>query len=140
MRERLVLMLVVLTTVLVLAVSVGFALLQNGVPSGREGEGATTSSAPSGPDAAPDAGARGRAVFEARGCLRCHSVAGQGSPRLPLDGVGARRDRAALEAWTLGLPSVADQLPARARGSKEDYRALSPQELADLLDYLGSLR
>lgn len=137
MRERLVLMLVVLTTVLVLLVSVGFALLQNGM--GLAGEGPATD-APSGPGGAPAALARGRAVLEAQGCLRCHSVAGQGSPRLPLDGVGARRDRAALEAWTLALPTVADQLPARARNSKEDYRALPRQEIDELLDYLESLR
>lgn len=138
MRERLVLMLVVLTTVLVLLVSVGFALLQNGM--GLAGEEPAATDAPSGAGAAPAALARGRAVLEAQGCLRCHSVAGQGSPRLPLDGVGARRDRAALEAWTLALPTVADQLPARARNSKEDYRALPRQELDELLDYLESLR
>lgn len=139
MRERLVLMLVVMTTVLVLAVSVGFALLQNGMGTGRAGEGPAATDTPSGFGAAPAALARGRAVLEAQGCLRCHSVAGQGSPRLPLDGVGARRDRAALEAWTLALPTVADRLPARARSSKEDYRTLPQQELDELLDYLESL-
>lgn len=140
MRERLVVMLVVLTTVLVLAVSVGFALLQNDFDAGRTGEEQVTADAPVRAGAEVPALERGRAVLEAQGCLRCHSVAGQGSPRLPLDGVGGRRERAALEAWTLALPAVADQLPARVRSSKEDYRALSRQELADLLDYLENLR
>lgn len=139
MRERLVQLLVVLTTVLVLAVSVGFAFLHNGFSPDAQGDPQTATDVHTAPATAPAAAARGRTVLESQGCLRCHSVAGQGNPRLSLDGVGTRRDRAELEAWTLALPGVVDQLPARARSSKEDYRALPPGELADLLDYLETL-
>ena len=35
-------------------------------------------------------------------CARCHSIAGKGNPRRPLDGVGARRNAAELRDWNIG--------------------------------------
>jgi hypothetical protein len=83
---------------------------------------------------------RGRAVFQSAGCTRCHSVAGVGSPRNPLDGVGSRRNDAGLRAWTLGADPLADSLPPSALRTKQGYRALEAADLNALITFLGSLK
>ena len=82
----------------------------------------------------------GRVVFDAQGCARCHAVAGKGNPRSPLDGVGARRDAAALRDWTLATGSAETKLSARAANIKQTYRELPTAELDALIAYLQSLR
>lgn len=77
----------------------------------------------------------GRAAFVAKGCSACHAAEGRGNPALPLDGVGARLDRAALRAAAFGTsprlpPNVAEI--KRARATDPDVDAL--------LDYLQQLK
>ena len=83
---------------------------------------------------------RGRMVFDSLGCARCHSVAGAGSPRYPLDGVGARRNAAQLRAWTQGAEVLADSLPPSAWRTKQAFNALKPADLNALVAYLLSLK
>jgi mono/diheme cytochrome c family protein len=82
----------------------------------------------------------GRAVFGAQGCESCHSIAGRGNPRYPLDDVGARRTPAELRRWILGEGAAAAELPASVQRRKQRYRALPETELAALIAYLSSLR
>ncbi len=128
MRERWALALAVLTGLLVVLGSVAFSLVRNA------GDSAV------GMKAAPAQGSPGRAVFEAQGCLGCHSVAGKGSPRSPLDGVGARLSRQQLSEWAIGAASVADNLSPRALQAKRANAQLPREDMDALLDYLESLR
>jgi hypothetical protein len=96
-------------------------------------------SPPAPPQGAADS-IRGRMVFDSAGCTRCHSVAGVGSPRYPLDGVGARRSEAELRAWTQGADALADSLPPSALRSKQAYREMKPADLDALIAFLRSLR
>jgi mono/diheme cytochrome c family protein len=82
---------------------------------------------------------RGRAVYNSSNCARCHSIAGEGNPRNPLDGVGARRTAAELEAWTLGSGAVADSLAPAVLRAKQQYRELSAEDVTALVRYLASL-
>lgn len=82
---------------------------------------------------------RGRNVYEASGCSLCHEVAGRGNPRNPLDGVGARRDRAGLRAWIVAEAAVADSLSPSALRRKRSYGSLPEEDLEALIDYLASL-
>ena len=83
--------------------------------------------------------ATGRRVFEAQGCMRCHSIAGKGNPRYPLDGVGERRTAEAIRQWILAPADLKDQLPAWSFQAKQAYRNLPPEDLAALVAYLQSL-
>lgn len=83
--------------------------------------------------------ASGRAVYDSLDCSSCHSIAGQGSPRSPLDGVGGQLDRAAIRAWVLGEESVAEELSPRALRTKQAYADLEPERLEALIAYLASL-
>jgi len=83
---------------------------------------------------------RGRAVYERHGCARCHSVAGQGSPRYPLDGVGRRRTRPQLHDWTVGAEVLADSLPPSAFRTKQAFADIPAADLEDLIHFLASLQ
>lgn len=131
MRERWAIGLAILTGVLVLLASAVFAAIQNPAADG--------STAGTEPTAAVNV-ERGRAVYEANSCARCHQVAGKGSPRSPLDGVGGRLSRDELQQWVTGDDAVADDLSQRALVAKRAYRALSEDDLTALLDYLASLQ
>jgi mono/diheme cytochrome c family protein len=82
--------------------------------------------------------AAGRAAFERLNCGMCHAIAGRGNPASALDGVGARRDRAAMRDWTLGTGTAREQLPAGIANIKA--RAADDPDLDALVDYLLQLR
>lgn len=84
--------------------------------------------------------ARGAEVYEAEGCSGCHAIAGEGNPRNPLDGVGARLGPEELLHWTTGAPEVAEHMAGRTAMMKQGYAELAPADLQALIAYLGTLR
>jgi len=84
--------------------------------------------------------ARGRAVFEAQSCERCHSVEGRGNPRSHLDGVGARLAPGELLDAVTGTGTAVERLTRSAVRAKEPFARLPPGDLAALVVYLSSLR
>lgn len=75
----------------------------------------------------------GRRVYEREGCAMCHSIAGQGRRRHPLDGVGSRLGKEDLRKWIVSPQEMKPDV------EKKSYR-LPPEDLDALLEYLGSLR
>lgn len=134
MRERLAIILALLSAALVVLLSAGFSAIQNRAKPSADAEVAA-----SGDAAAADL-AEGRKVFEAQGCMRCHSVAREGSPRSPLDGIGAKRDRSKLRALILGDDSVKSELSPGVIAAKRRSKKLADEDLDALVDYLASLR
>lgn len=138
MRERWAKQLALLTGVLAVVVSLLFARVLNpGQETARPETAPMT--AVSAPVPASTVVLKGRAVFDAQGCARCHSIAGQGSPRSPLDGVGRRYSRVQLRQWVLAETAIRTQLSPRAIDAKQAYARLPADELDALLDYLSSL-
>jgi mono/diheme cytochrome c family protein len=136
MRERLARWVALLTATVTVALALWFAWIHNPpLP-------ALPAVAPGAPPAAPAAALAeaGRAVYGAQHCASCHAIAGVGSPRYPLDGVGRRHDAQAMAAWIVGAPEVADALPASAVRRKQRYAELAPHELEALVAYLLGLR
>jgi mono/diheme cytochrome c family protein len=119
-----------LTGFLALTLSIVFAFIQN----------------PAGPQSpAPRAGVernfeaefdRGREVFEVSGCARCHSVAGQGNPRSPLDGVAERLTDDEIRNWIVGAPELKEALPPRAFAAKQSFQQLNPGDFEALVAFL----
>jgi len=77
---------------------------------------------------------RGWAVYQAENCSTCHSVAGQGSPRYPLDGVGGRLTPAELRLW------VVDPQQMRPGVRKRAYDHLPEEDVLALVALLEILR
>lgn len=137
-EARIVVSTVALTAGIVL-LALGFAWLRNlPGPGESEPDGAATPPPESIPGPSPERAAVGEAAFERLGCASCHSIDGRGNPSRPLDGVGARRDAAAIRAWTLGTGEAADALPGGVVRVKQG--AAGDPDLEALIDYLASLR
>ena len=83
--------------------------------------------------------ATGRIIFDTQGCARCHSIAGVGNPRYPLDDVGKRRTPETIRQWILAPTEIKDQLPAGAFQIKQTYRNQRPEDIDALVAYLQSL-
>lgn len=155
MRERISIAMTVGAMVLLVALSLAFARIQNpgaGAVAVAEAPVAddvvptvpepppTDPAVPAPMADVPGDSARGREVFRALGCERCHSVAGTGSPRYPLDGVGARRSSAELLAWTVAEPAVRDSLSPSAVRAKRRYEDVPQADMDALVRYMASLR
>lgn len=138
MRERLARWVALLTVLVTVSLSLRFAWVHNERPFEREDlrdSGGVAVSAPIEGGEHP-----GRAVFDRYRCANCHSVADEGNPRYPLDGVGARRTRAELHAWVVGAATLETALPSSAYRRKQQYQAMPDDELDALLAYLQSLQ
>jgi mono/diheme cytochrome c family protein len=135
MRERWARMLALVTGLMVVLLSIGFAAVQN---SGSAVAPVTASSAGASSEPAADAAqhARGAAIYAAQHCARCHSLAGKGSPRSPLDGVGTTRSAEEIHDWIIGADAVADELSPRTLNTKKAYRSLPAEDLNALVEYV----
>lgn len=145
MRKQLARTLAISTGIVVLLFSVAFAVVMNPAEDSASGNTvATVATAATAATAAPGGDraariARGRAVFEAQDCMRCHSVAGQGSRRSPLDDVAEHLDAAAVRDWILGTEAVADELSPSALRAKRAYQTLPDSDIEAMVEYLLSL-
>lgn len=143
MRRRIAQLLAAATGIATLLLAVLFAFAQNQPHIGPEtpnGRGAPSPQIPS--QAATDddrtpaeAGRidRGRQVYREQSCAACHSIAGAGNRRNPLDGVGARLSRETIRRWILDPQSVDPAV------RKPAYTNLSPEDLESLIAYLSTL-
>jgi mono/diheme cytochrome c family protein len=84
-------------------------------------------------------GARGRVVFDEQNCSTCHSIEGNGNPRYPLDGVGARRNPEELRMWITGSDRAADHLSPGIQKRKVRFREIPRGDLDALVAYLETL-
>ena len=76
--------------------------------------------------------ALGRRVYDREGCAMCHSIAGTGKRRHPLDGVGARLKREDIRKWIVSPREMNPEVRKKA------YQ-LSQEDLDALIEYLSSL-
>lgn len=68
---------------------------------------------------------RGRSVFIAQRCQRCHSLHGEGNTRSPLDGVGDRLPERDIRQWIIAPKTMKPSITKRAyKLSAEDLDAL----------------
>ncbi|MEX1257465.1 MAG: cytochrome c [Gemmatimonadota bacterium] len=78
--------------------------------------------------------AEGRRVYQEQRCSACHSIAGVGSPRSPLDGVGGRLSGAEIRLW------IVDPQAARPGVRKPAFDDLPEAQIVALVAYLETLR
>jgi cytochrome c5 len=138
MRERLSRWIAFLTAAVTVLLALAFAWIQNPPPAAVEAPPAVPAAAL--PSERPAIVEAGRAAYEEQGCGMCHSVAGVGNPRYPLDGVGARMKPEEIRKWIAGARELESRLPAGAFRVKQGYQALPREELAALVAYMQSLR
>ena len=136
MRERLAIILASLSAIIVVILAASFSLLHN-APKQR---GFVSQDLTMAPKIQTTSNAAGRAVYEKLGCEGCHSIGGQGNPRIPLDGVGLHRSPKELRDWVIAAESVRPKLSASVARMKQSYASTPDEELKALLDYLANQR
>ena len=125
MRIRLAKLLAAATGLVIVLLAAAFAAIRN-APT----DSAVAVQVRIGPQGAqPSDVERGRAVYEAQRCRRCHSIGGEGNARYPLDGVGTRLTDREVRTWIVSPQEM------NPRVAKRGYE-LSGADLDALVAYL----
>jgi mono/diheme cytochrome c family protein len=89
------------------------------------------------------AGARaqgdGAKVYAAQKCSICHSIAGQGNKKLPLDDVGKKLTADQIREWIVAPAEAAKKAKSTAKPPMKAYASLPKADLDALVTYLASL-
>jgi mono/diheme cytochrome c family protein len=89
---------------------------------------------------AQDSGA-GATVYAGQKCSVCHSIAGKGNTKGPLDGVGAKLTADEIREWIIDPAGMtAKQKAARKPAMPAKYGSLSKDDVDALVTYLSSLK
>ena len=86
-----------------------------------------------------DSGA-GQKVFEAQKCSLCHSIAGKGNAKGPLDGVGKKHTAADLKLWITQPAEMAKQHNATRKPLMKSFASLPTADVDALVAYLQTLK
>jgi mono/diheme cytochrome c family protein len=86
------------------------------------------------------AGAQGQQVFEAQKCSLCHSVAGKGNAKGPLDGVGSKYSAADLKLWITNPAEMAKKHNTTRKPPMKSFASLSAADVDALVAYLQTLK
>jgi mono/diheme cytochrome c family protein len=90
--------------------------------------------------AAQDAAA-GAKVYADQKCSVCHSIAGKGNSKGPLDGVGARLSAADIREWIVDpVAMTAKHAATRKPAMLAKYGSLPKADLDALVAYLAALK
>ena len=92
-----------------------------------------------GPAAAQDPVARGAKVYADQRCSVCHSIAGKGNAKGPLDGVGTKLSAADIHAWIVDAVGQAAKPKAARKPVMKNY-TLPKEDLDALVAYLATLK
>ena len=131
-----------LTGALVALLAVIFAALQNPLqPPTITPQDSTDNSMSSTTSHEADAEkiAAGRRVFETQGCMRCHAIANEGNPRIPLDDVGNQRSAEAIKQWIIAPAELKAEMSSRIFQTKQAYSNLPAEDIDALVAYLQSI-
>ena len=86
------------------------------------------------------ASAQGQQVYEAQKCSLCHSVAGKGNAKGPLDGVGSKYSVAELKLWITSPADMAKKHNATRKPPMKSYASLPAADVDALVAFLQTLK
>jgi mono/diheme cytochrome c family protein len=89
--------------------------------------------------AAPEAKADGEKVFAAQKCSLCHSIAGKGNPKGPLDQVGSKLSADEIRAWITDAKGMTAKTKAERKPAMKVY-TLPKDDVDALVAYLSALK
>ena len=89
---------------------------------------------------AQDAVKKGQELYAAQKCSMCHSVAGVGNKKYPLDGLGGKLSAADIKEWLVNPDGQTAKLAEKPVMKMKSYKTLSAPEIDALVAYVGSLK
>jgi len=85
--------------------------------------------------------AKGEEVYTAQKCSTCHSIAGKGNKKGPLDGVGAKMSAADIHQWIVDPAAMTKKANAtRKPPMPVKYASLPKADVDAMVAYLSSLK
>ena len=81
---------------------------------------------------------KGKAVYDVQKCALCHSIAGRGNTKGPLDNVGSRLNTEDLRKWIVSPKEM--KAPANRKPDMRAYPSLPAADLDALVAFMGSLK
>lgn len=89
---------------------------------------------------AASAQSAGEKVYDAQKCSICHSIAGKGNKKLPLDGVGGKLSDADIKLWITDPKAAATKFKSEAKPPMKAYASLPAADTDALVAYLKTLK
>jgi mono/diheme cytochrome c family protein len=83
---------------------------------------------------------KGKEVYAAQKCSICHSIAGAGNKKGPLDKVGTKLSAADICSWITGAPEMAAKAKADRKPPMKAYTTLAKEDVDNLVAYLQTLK
>jgi mono/diheme cytochrome c family protein len=83
---------------------------------------------------------RGMKVFGESKCSMCHSIAGKGNAKGPLDNVGAKHSAAEIRQWITEPQVMREKAPSERKPLMKAYTAMPKDDLDALVAYLQTLK
>ena len=83
--------------------------------------------------------AQGEKVFADQKCTLCHSVAGKGNAKGPLDDVGSKLPAADIRAWITDANAMTAKTGATRKPAMKQY-TLPKEDVDALVAYLSTLK
>jgi len=82
----------------------------------------------------------GMKVYAAQKCSVCHSIAGKGAKKGPLDEVGSKLSEADIREWIVNAPAMTKKTNATRKPVMKDYSKLPKDDVDGLVAYLMTLK
>ena len=83
---------------------------------------------------------QGEKVSVAQKCSMCHSIAGKGNAKGPLDDVGSRLSEEEIRQWLINPRAMEQKVKATRKPVMPAYTKLSEEDLKSLVSYMASLK
>jgi mono/diheme cytochrome c family protein len=83
---------------------------------------------------------KGMKVYETQKCSLCHSIAGKGNAKGPLDGVGSKLTADEIREWMVNPKAMTAKTKATRTPAMRAYPSLPKDELDALVAYMLSLK
>jgi mono/diheme cytochrome c family protein len=83
---------------------------------------------------------QGKKVFASEKCGVCHSVAGVGNKKGPLDEVGSKLTADEIREWIVSAPEMSAKHKTTRKPVMKAYPAIAKDDLDALVAYLHSLK
>lgn len=92
------------------------------------------------PASAQDAVAKGEKLFADNKCSLCHSVAGKGNAKHPLDGMGAKLKAEDIKLWLTDPKAAEAKAGIKAMPPMKSFATLPPADIEALVAFVQSLK
>jgi cytochrome c5 len=83
---------------------------------------------------------KGATLFESNKCRLCHSVAGTGNVKRPLDDAGKRLDAATVKLWLTDPKAAEAKFGKKSTPPMKSFASLPPDDIEALVAYVLSLK